>query len=74
MQNHKRAAYLGRYGYFCRRIFRKRNHWLSSLRFDRGLFNSLSTASVDSLHGNLKVARRPLGAKHDKAAFQNNEN
>ena len=29
---------------------------------------------LDSLHGNLKVARRPLGAKHDKAAFQNNEN
>ena len=34
----------------------------------------LSTASVDSLHSNLKVERRPLGAKHGKAAFQDNEN
>ena len=60
IHTHKRAAYLGRYGYFCQRIFRKRSHWLSSLRFDGGLINGLSTAFVDSLHGNLKVARRLL--------------
>ena len=74
MRNHKRAAYLGSYAFFCWRIFKERSHWLSSLRFDGGLINGLSTASVDSLHGNLKVARGPLGEKHDKAAFQNNEN
>ena len=28
---------------------------LSSLRFDGGLINGLSTASVDSLHGNLNL-------------------
>ena len=27
-------------------------------------------ASVDSLHSNLKVVRRPIVAKHDKAAFK----
>ena len=30
--------------------------------------------SVDSLHSNLKVVRRPIGPKHDKAAFQDDEN
>ena len=25
------------------------------------------------LYGNLNVARRPLGAKHDNAAFQDNK-
>ena len=33
----------------------------------------ISTASVDSLHSNLKVVKRPLGAKYGKAAFQDNE-
>ena len=47
---------------------------LSSLRFIEGLINGLSTASADSLYSNLKVVRRLIVAKHDKASFQENEN
>lgn len=47
---------------------------LLSLCFVEGLIDGLSTASIDSLYGNLKAVRRPLDIKHGKVAFKDGKN
>ena len=57
MRNHKKLLTLAVMAIFVGEFLEKEAIGCP-LRFDGGLINGLSTASVDSLHGNLKVARR----------------
>ena len=74
MRNHKRADHLGCYSYFCWQILETEAIDYRHFALMIININGLSMTSVDSLHVNLKVVRRLLGAKYDKAVFQDNEN
>ena len=71
IQNHKWVASLLCYFYW--RVYETLSYTETAVTSHTGgLINGLSTVSVDSLHydSNLKVVRRPLGAKYDKVAFR----